>query len=253
MAKVTFAQKGVVGLSKLLDTGSNGRLLHIDPTTGKRRQIRHCPNEGSPYIDEQSDFALVEAVSLKKGSLVLDDIKDKTTVEFLRLSPQNVVNGGSTFGEVDEEEEAVSGLFLQDLVVDLKAEAKAAEKSEGGHLKLLALASVIKGNYNLVKDLPTARLRSIVYGDIDEKPMLYYNKETKEPVLFSPDMVRSFMSIRAVDSDEIEISPDQRTIKWPGGDVIVDVPAGRKAKDFFTEFLATPDGEMVAKRLEKVL
>lgn len=243
---------GTVGLSALMPVGRNGKLVYTDPKKGKRA-IRHCLNEESPFIDEQSEFAVVEPIIFVRGFYEVEP-SNKSTLKFLNIHPGNKKNGGKLFYEVDEEQEAISGLFLEDLVVELKFQAKQVEK-EGdiGFHKLMALASVIKGSYSQVKDKSTAELRAIVYNSIQESPMSYWNAEKKEAELFKADVIQSYMAIQAIDKGVVTVSPDQRRITWPKGDVITEIPAGRKVKEYFAEYLGSEDGILIAKDLEKKL
>lgn len=251
MERIKFAQMGPVGLSKMMPVGRNGKLVYKDPKKGKRA-IRHCLNEESPFVEEQSDFAVVEPIIFKRGFYEVDP-SEKATLKFLDLHPGNKKNGGKLFYQVNEEQEAKDGLFLEDLVVDLKYQAKQAE-SEGdlGYHKLMALCSVIKGSYSLVKDKSAAELRAIVYNNIQERPMAYLNKDN-EPELFSKDIIQSYMAIQAIDKEVVKLSPDGRKIMWPKGGIITEVPAGRKAKEYFAEYLGSEDGLLIAKDLEKKL
>lgn len=249
MANVEYVQLGTVGLSLILSVGRSGKLTYNDPKKGKR-QIRHCLNESSPFVDEQSDFAAVAPIIFKKGVYSVPD-RDKITVQFLDLHPGNVANGGKVFTKRDSEKEAEDGLFLEDLIVDLKYQAKKAEKEKAGFIKLQALASVIMGSYNRIKDKSASELRQIVNNEIDNAPMRFYDEEDKKATLFDENTVRNFLAIKALDTGVAVLSPDKRTIKWPEGKTIVDVPAGRKPKDFFSTWLSTDDGMLVAKELEK--
>ena len=51
------------GEAFLLKTGKNKRLLIFDTDEKINRAIRHCPNEKSIFLDEQSNHALVELLS----------------------------------------------------------------------------------------------------------------------------------------------------------------------------------------------
>ena len=252
MAQIVFRQLGTTGLSTFIKTGRNGRLIYTDPKKG-RRKIRYCSNEESVFVEEQSEFAVSKALRLIYGEIKVNP-DDKPLLKFLRIHPDNAANGGRLFMEINEEQEAVDGLFLEDLIVDLKAEAKKAQKTDIGYLKLMALAAHIKGSYTLVKDKSAAELRQIVNNEIMARPMAYYNAEKEEAELFNDDIIRSFLALQAVDKGVVKVSPDQRSIKWADEDeIITEVPAGRRAKDYFTEFLGTDAGSLVAKRLEKLV
>lgn len=251
MKKVKFVQMGTVGLSKILPVGETGRLTTKD-SKGKKRQIRHCLNESSPFVDEQSEFATVSPLVIRKGVIELMPGEDDVTIAFLEVHPGNEANGGKLFRKADPEQEAVSGLEVDDLVTELKYEAKKTEKAKNGFYKLQALASVIEGSYNRVKDKSASELRQIVNSAIDNAPR-QFTDEKGNPELFSASLLRNFMSIQAIDRGIVEVSVDGRKIKWADGKTIVDVPAGRKPREFFAEHLGTDDGVLIAERIEKNL
>lgn len=252
MGVIKFQQLGTAGVSMILSVGRTGKLLYKDPEVGNR-PIRHCRNERSPFVEEQSDHAVVAPLIFSFGALEIDDT-EKVTLRFLELHPGNEKNGGKIFREVNSEKEAKDGLFLEDLVVELKAQALAAETKEKnkGALKLLALASVIKGSYNLVKDLSKPELRRIINRDVSERPMAYLN-EAGEAELFNEETIRNFMAIRAIDDEVVKVAAGGRKLTWPSGDVIFEVPAGRRMKEYFAEYLATEEGMLISKELEKRL
>lgn len=251
MKQVEFVQLGVVGQSMILSVGRSGKLIYRDKDSGERAQIRHCKNEDSPFIKDQSEFAVVSPIIFQRGVFRVSP-EDKVTLQFLELHPGNKKNGGKRFIQKDAEKEAKDGLFLQDLVVDLKYQAKKAESAKTGFVKLQALCSVIEGSYNRVKGKSASELRAIVNQSIDEAPMHYLN-DKDEPELFNENILRQFMAIQAIDREEVEVSADGRKITWKDGKIITEVPAGRKPKQYFAEFLGTDDGILIAKELEKKL
>lgn len=158
--------------------------------------------------------------------------------------------------EVNEEEEAMDGLFLEDLILDLKSQARdaASREKDLGFIKLQALASVIKGSYNLVKDKSKSELRQIIYNDIESSPMKYYDKTTEKAELFNDDIVIRFLALQAIGREVVKVSADQRSIKWGDTDTLItEVPAGRKATDYLAEYLQTEDGGLVSKKLQELL
>ena len=251
MKEVTYVQLGTVGLSKILPVGEKGTLVATDPKTKQRRKIRHCLNEASPFVDEQSEFATVSALVIKKGKLVLHPDRDASTIAFLDVSPHNAANGGKIFKRQDAEEEAVTGLQVEDLITELKYLAKKTAEDKTGFWKLQALASVIEGSYTRVKDKSASELRKIVNSAIDNAPRQFEN-EKGDPELFKEDVLRKFMSIKAIDTEVVKVSPDGRSIVR-GNKKVLDVPAGRKAREYFAEWLGTDDGMLFAQDIEKHL
>jgi hypothetical protein len=251
MKEVTYVQLGTVGLSMILPVGEKGTLVTTDPKTKQRRKIRYCPNEGSPFVDEQSEFATVGSLKLIRGKMNLHPERDAPAIAFLDVSPHNAANGGKVFKRQDAEEEAVTGLQVEDLITELKYLAKKTAEDKTGFWKLQALASVIEGSYTRVKDKSASELRKIVNSAIDNAPRQFEN-EKGEPELFREDILRSFMALKAIDTEVVKVSPDGRTI-LRGKKKVLDIPAGRKSREYFAEWLGTDDGMLFAQDIEKHL
>ena len=247
MKKVSFLQKGTVGLSLIVPVGETGRLTTT--VKGKKRQIRHCLNETSPFVEEQTEFATVAPLVIKKGRIDFYEGQDDVSIEFMKIHPLY----GVKWAIEDAEQNAVSALEIDDLITELKAKALETQKSKNGLYKLQALASVIKGSYTLIKDKSPAELRQVINQSIEVAPRTYTNDQG-EPELFKEDILRKFMAIQAIDRELVKVSPDGRKVKWgKGNKTICDVPAGRKPKEYFAEYLGTDDGMLVVSELEKFL
>ena len=76
-----------------------------DEEAGKIRNIRYCPRENSPYVDEQSENSVREAVIFRDGRLIVPKEKPNL-MAFLDLHPENVSNGGNVFKLVDQKKDA---------------------------------------------------------------------------------------------------------------------------------------------------
>src|SRR5210317_311482 len=76
------------GLSTIMKTGKNGKILIFDKTLNISRPIRHCPSERSIFIDEQSEHAYVEPIIFLGGNLLVPK-ESQMTQQFLDASPDN--------------------------------------------------------------------------------------------------------------------------------------------------------------------
>ena len=91
------------GEAFMLKTGRNKRLLFFDEDKKYNRAIRHCPNEVSIFIDEQSEHALVEPIIFFNGLLEVKR-EDQATQKFLDSHPDNSANGGNWFEQINDEQ-----------------------------------------------------------------------------------------------------------------------------------------------------
>lgn len=260
LKNVEFRLHGdIAPISTVIKTGANGRLITLFEDKSKKgkpeyynRAIRHCPNEKSVYIDEQSEFAVVEPIVFDKGYFTVTP-RQPATLKFLELHPHNVANGGKLFEKVDVEANAVEALEEEDLIYDLKTVVKQKEKEEEGLVSLQALAAVIEGSYAIVKDMKMSQLRQIIYRAINTNPYAFID-EDNNPTLFEGETQRKFITLKAIGEGLIVLSTDGRTFTWGDNKAsIVSVPSGQEPRQYFSEYLETDDGMLVLEKLMKML
>lgn len=234
-------------LTWLIKTGSDGRLVFFDEDKGYNRAIRHCPNEKSIFLDEQSEFARIEPILIVKGFLEVQPHEQHTQV-FLKHSPENVANGGNVFELVDEEQLAGDGLAIDDLIQDLKREVREKAKEKDGIHDLIALAATIKGSYVTVKKEPISALRQIINQAIEANPKVFVKED--EPSLFSEEVKRNYLALRSIADGIIKVSPDGRTLYWADTkNTIAHVPSSHKPSEYLAEHFATEDGMLLVKKV----
>ena len=122
------------------------RLLHFD---GKRnRAMRYARNQKSPFIDEQDDHVVLEAIVFTDGQLVVPPTNPEL-IEFLRIHPLN----GQTFELFDPEALAEQ----REKEEDLKADAAIKVRE----LSVEEMATVLRDMTDLrgIEDLSAAEIR----------------------------------------------------------------------------------------------
>lgn len=241
--------RNIAPISYVLQTGAKGTLLTFDKKEETNRSIRHCRNEKSPYIDEQSPYAKVEPLIFESGYLRVKPT-EVVTQKFLDIHPGNSKNGGHIFEEVDNDVTAKKALEIEDLIVDLKSQVREKQKETDGLVHLQTLAAVIKNSYVLVQDMSMAELRNIIYRSIDANPLAY--KGTNGQVnIFNESVLRKYLALRSIGEGLIVTSVDGRSLLW--GDtkeLIASIPSGRKVTEWLAEYLETDDGMLVLDRIK---
>lgn len=234
--------------SCIIKTGGDGKLLVYDEKKKYNRAIRHCRNEKSIFLDEQSEFAVLDPIVIIKGNLRVGP-NEITTKLFLDASPQNVKNGGSLFEEINDEMEASKSLEVEDLIVDLKSLVKETQKKKDGLLELQTLVSSIKKSYVVASKLSMPELRREVYRAIDSNPLAFVD-EKGNPQLFSEKVKREYLALRSIAEGVVKVTVDGRSIVWGDtGALICSIPVGLKATEYFAEFLETDDGMILIDKI----
>lgn len=236
----------------VIKTGGSGDLLVFDKDTKLNRAIRHCRNEKSIYLDEQSDFAKLEPIIFQTGYLRVEGT-ETITKAFLDIHPDNKANGGSQFEEVNDEVQAKETLEMEDIIVDLKYAVREKQKEKDGLYDLQALVAVIKSSYVEADSMSMPELRKEIYHAINSNPLSFLD-EDGNPKLFDEGVKRKYIALKAIGMGDVKVTPDGRSIIWSDTkNVITGVPSGLNATDYFADYLETDDGILVLERLMESL
>lgn len=235
----------------LLKVGRDMNLLVFDKTKGYNRAIRHCPNEKSIFVDEQSDHALVDTIIFEKGYINVE-ANQQITQKFLDAHPSNVINGGNIFEEVDDEKDAMSYVEEEDLKHEIRTVVIEKANEKDGVYALEMVASVLTGSLDETRKMTVGEMKRIIYQEIDDNPS-YFTNENGEINIFDDDhMQRKYVTLRALKEGILKKSQNGRAMHWAKGDKkIVAAPVGIELIEFFTDFLSTDDGILVAEEIAK--
>jgi len=94
-------------------------LQWLDPQKQELRALRYATNHASIFEDEQKGEARLGRIVFLDGSLVVPN-RNLTLIKFMEMHPDNIINGGNLFEEMDHEAEAK----LQVESMDLEFEAQ---------------------------------------------------------------------------------------------------------------------------------
>jgi len=256
MAKLKAKTYRITGdstpLTFLLQSGKNKKLLVFDEKSGRNRPIRHCPNEKSIYIDEQSDNAICEPIMFERGIL---DVGDKQTVtqEFLDKHPDNVENGGIWFEYIDEAAEAKVDIERDELIQDIKVAIRDQYKQKGGVAKLEMAVSLLFGSLDQAAKLNADELKRVLYSEADENPDFFLDQNGNVNIFDNQDKIRKYITLKSLKDGVIAKTVNGKSIVW-GNDrsnVIFTAPVGKDLTESFAQFLETDEGLLVAAELTK--
>lgn len=239
------------GQSFILKVGVKGDLLAFDETAGHNRALRHAPNEKSPYMDEQSDYAVVVPILFQGGYLETTE-RQTLTQSFLDLHPDNKANGGAWFELVDDEAEAINDIKKEDAVLDVKQAIRDKEKEEDGVYALESLTAVLRGSVAGVNRMSKSEMKREIYAAIDENPFRFIDAKGNVTIFEDESVNRKYIVLRAISDGVIAVSPNNRSVNWTKTkENIVNIPMGIKPVDYLTDFLATDDGILVLDEIIK--
>ena len=84
---------------------------------GEVKQLQYRSNYNSVWADEQGDNGIKEAIMFRDGNLSVPPTKPNL-IEYLRLHPDNIANGGSLFAELNFSKKAEKSLEKEFDVVE---------------------------------------------------------------------------------------------------------------------------------------
>jgi len=208
----------------------------FDPETKRVRALRYCPQENSPWVDEQTNLAQVGQVIFDRKFLTAYPNQPNLSA-FLDNHPDNKANGGNLFQLVNKEE-----TFEEDIEVEFKiSDAISIIKSRPID-ELLPVALALNINTNQ-RDLAI------------KHALIKYAKSNADNFLSTLDS--PMVNARSVISQSIDfqlIEDRKGAVVWfDTGKMIISIPAGQNAIEVMTRFVMTDKGASVLSELERQL
>lgn len=235
---VRFRLIGMHPATFTLNVGRNKSLLVFDEKSGHQRAIRHCPNERSIFVDEQSDDAVVEPIVIEKGSILVGP-EQVSTIKFLRAHPKN----GGVFEEVNESKEAEESLEAEDMVLEVKNAIRTKAKEKGGILEMQAVVAVMTGSVETARRMDVSQLKMFLYQKAESHPRRFFDDHGNLNIFESDYVARKYFVLNAIKDGILIVNHADRTVKWAkGGQEILSASVGVDPIDKLTEFLATKEG-----------
>lgn len=240
------------GEAFLLKVGRNKNLLYFDEALGTNRAIRHCPNEKSIFIDEQSQHALVEPIIFLKGLLVVPR-EHQATQKFLEAHPDNVKNGGAWFEEINDEQEAGEEIEREELITEIKQIVKSKGDEADGIYELEMIVATLTNSIADAAKMSKSELKRTIYQFVDTNPY-YFTDDAGNINIFDDEQTqRKYLTLRALKEGIIKKSPNQKAILWShNNSVIVNAPQGLDLVEYFSDYLSTDAGILVIEEIKKL-
>lgn len=239
------------GESCMIKTGKKGDLTIFDEGEGRRRAIRHCPNQRSIYVDEQDSHSLIIPIIFHYGQLTVDS-KHPITQAFLDAHPANVANGGGWFEEVNEEVEAKESIQSEELKNDIMHSVREMAKTKDGIHELSAVVAVLLDSVDEASRMGMESLKRVIYNEIDADPH-YFVDDKGNVTIFEDDLIkRKYLILRAIKEGIIKKSPNNRTMVWSKDNkVIATAPRSIELIEYFADYLSTEEGMLVLEEINR--
>ena len=234
-------------LSFELKTGRDNNLTVYDEKEDVLRAIKHCPNEKSLYVDQQSKHSVVEPIIFVNGIYHVPK-KRAQTQDFLLMHPSR----GIIFELVDEGKDAQELLDVEDLILDMKAEVRKRAKKEGGIEEIRVLVGVLTNDVAHAAQMSAPELKVAMYDLIESNYERFLNDDGEISIFDDTEITRTAIAQHAFLSGVVSLSPDAKQVIW--GDTkkpICSIPIGKAHEEYFAQFLGTEDGVLVAKEIDK--
>lgn len=242
-------------LSYVLKTGKNKRLIIFDdsdksPAKHRNRAIRYCPNESSIFMEDQSDHAVTSPI-IFLNKLLEVKATDLALQKFMSVHPSNVANGGSIFEELNPEVEAKEDLFREEMILDIKSEIRKKEKEKDGIYELQALAAVLEGSAQTVKNMSSSELKRVIYNVVDSNPERFINEKGNVVIFDDSEITRKYLVLKAITEGIVYVSPDKKAIHWTDNkNIILTVPRGVNPVEHFSKYLETDEGMLALEEIQ---
>lgn len=239
------------GEACMIKTGKKGDLTIYDSDSGRRRAIRHCPNQKSIFVDEQDKFGLVVPIIFVNGYLEVDGT-DPITQEFLDAHPSNVANGGGWFEEVNEEQESKESIILEEKKNDIMYTVREMAKQDDGIHELSAVVAVLLDSVDEASRMGIESLKRVIYNEIDNDPE-YFLDEKGNVTIFDDDLIkRKYLILKSIKEGIIKKSPNNRSMVWvKDNKVIATAPRSIDLVEYFADYLSTDEGMLVLEEITR--
>lgn len=215
---------------------AQNNIIVFDQEKGYNREIRYCPAERSVYKDEQSEAARREQIVFRDGLLTVPHT-DPILIEYLRLHPDNVANGGKRFNEVNDEVDAQAELEREFALHDAIALIKTSDID-----KLIPVGL----SYGISADLSSLEIKRALLQQAKANPETFMNAFNNPMVAVRADVVT------AMDFQILKQTVDG--MYWyDSNSLIMPTPAGQDTLDVFVRFLMTDKGNPVRNEIENQL
>ena len=211
-------------------------IIVFDEEAGYNREIRYCPAERSVYMDEQSESARRSQIVFRDGMLTVGHT-DPVLLEFLRLHPDNIANGGTRFNEVNTEVNAKAELDREFAMHDAVDVIKTTPLEQ---LMPLALS------YGIGSDLSSMEIK---------RALLQHAKANPVDFLAAVDSPMVKLKANVITALDFQIlKEDNEGMYWNDTNtLIMQTPMGQDTVSTFTRFLMTDKGNSVRDEIERQL
>ena len=234
-------------LHYVLKTGTKGDIIIQNPRTKKREAIRYASNQPSVYISQQVGDCITPAIVMEEGYLKVPKT-NSILLDFLRLSPQY----NRDFREVDPERDAQEKIERKEMVLDIQSAFRTKQKEVYGDVSLASLL-IMKSNRSFTPEqidaMGPSQVREILYTLSENDPEIFLNSKGKVDCFENNDFIRHDLVIRSLSEGLINVSTTGREIFWGNGELLLDVPSGKRYRDYLADFFLSTEGEKVMQDL----
>lgn len=226
----TLRKRGAVYLMK-----QTGTTVH-DKETDTIREIRYCPNEGSVFVDEQSQFAVNEAIVFNDGRLFVRPDQPNLR-DYMNIHPGNAANGGGLFKLENKEKKAEVKVDQEFLMADAVSLVRDKDLND-----LLGVAI----SFGMNVDRPVNEIKHDLLIMAKKSPRKFIDS-------FDNPVVEMKAKLRQAAKMQI-IKMSRDGVRWyDSNQLIVSVPAGKDPLDVFVRYCLTEAAVPVVEEIDKQL
>lgn len=206
-------------------------LLYFDEEKQVNRPLRYSVNQKSPFQDEQDDKAILEPIVFEDGQLTVQAY-NTVLQKFLELHPDNTINGGNTFQELDHKEDAVRDIKEMDFELDAMLAAREMNIGMAESVARVLMGSRVDrlSNDEIRRDL-LVYARNNPYGFLD--------------MINDPDLKLRNVAIKAMTEQLFVTKNNGRDIYFnmpENKKKLMSIPLGDDPVDLICAYLQSDDG-----------
>ena len=125
-------------------------------------------------------------------------------------------------------------------------------RTEDGLHELSAVVAVLAGSVDEASSLGIEGLKRVIYNAVDADPE-YFTDDNGNVTVFEDDTIkRTYIILRAIKEGILKKSSNGKSILWTqDGKVIATAPRSMDLVEYFTDYLTTDDGILVAEEIAR--
>ena len=214
----------------------------LDEDAGESLSLRYATNQMSIFEKDQKEPIILAEIMAEDGILRVSKRTPKL-IKFLEHHPDNIINGGMLFQEIDKEAEARERDAIMDIELDARIYAREMSEEDARKIARVEIPSRVDKMYK-------EEIHSWIKVFAMNNPELFLS------MIESPVVARKSVVAEALAQNVITYKNNKSEVAWSHGTkntTICRLPSGQDPEESLTRFLLSDKGKSVFQDIEEVL